>query len=205
MKIAFRIVCIVSQSAMWCEMLFGYLNKTAAVDMLLLKSRVTWSASRIYWSVVLWRARKPNWHGFSKLFPSMCLWIILRMTFSNSSPVVSRRLIGLRFWGNFDPCQDDGKRDNRKQWLNRWVRRNIGFRGRCLRQSFGMESIPQASFVLSLLFFVHHKALLSPEDCCPLSQTRPGCEPLPAVRGFPHTDRVVRIGLPDSQQSLWLF
>jgi hypothetical protein len=77
------------------------------------------------------------------LFSSMCLWIILRITFSNSLPIEGRRLTGLRLLGNcgslpgfckaktFPPFQDDG---------------NViaGFRGRCLRHSFLMPSVPQA-------------------------------------------------------------
>jgi hypothetical protein len=43
------------------------------------------------------RARKPNWHGFNMIFSSACLWIIFRMTFSNSLPVVGRRLTVLKF------------------------------------------------------------------------------------------------------------
>jgi hypothetical protein len=169
---------------------------------MLLKFKVTWSASRMHWSVVLWRARKPNWLGFC-----MCLWIILRMTFSNSLPAVGRRLIGLRFWRNFGflpgfgkvitfaSFQDDGRCDRRKQWLNRWVRWTNGFRGSCLRHSLGMSSIPRAFINLSL-FFVHHRASLSPEDRCSRPQTRPGCGPLPAVRDVPHTGRVMRIIFP---------
>jgi hypothetical protein len=79
---------------------FSISKKTAVMDMLL-KFKFTWSVNRIHWSVVLWRARKPNWHGFSTLFPSTCLWIILRMTFSKISSVVVRRHSGLRFWGSF--------------------------------------------------------------------------------------------------------
>jgi hypothetical protein len=32
---------------------------------------------------------------------SKCLWVILRITFSNNMPVVDKRLIRHRFWGNF--------------------------------------------------------------------------------------------------------
>jgi hypothetical protein len=32
----------------------------------LVKFRVTWSASLIYSSVLVWSARKPNWLAFSK-------------------------------------------------------------------------------------------------------------------------------------------
>jgi hypothetical protein len=49
------------------------------------------------------RARKPNWLALSRLFSSMRLWIIFRITFSNSLPVVDKRLIGSKFGGNFGP------------------------------------------------------------------------------------------------------
>jgi hypothetical protein len=58
---------------------FSTSKKTAAVDKLLLMFRVTWSVSLIHWSVVLWRARKPNWLAFDKFFSSAYLWIIFRI------------------------------------------------------------------------------------------------------------------------------
>jgi hypothetical protein len=54
---------------------FSMSKNTAAVNILLLKFRETWSVSPIDWSVVLWRARKPNWVAFSKFLSAMCLWI----------------------------------------------------------------------------------------------------------------------------------
>jgi hypothetical protein len=45
---------------------FSTSKKTAAVD--ILKFKVAWFVSRICWSVVLWRTRNQNWHGFS-VFP----------------------------------------------------------------------------------------------------------------------------------------
>jgi hypothetical protein len=56
------------------------------------------------------------------------------MTFWNNLPVVDKRLIGLKFCGNFESLpgfgeviilasfQELGKYDSRKQWLNRWVK-----------------------------------------------------------------------------------
>jgi hypothetical protein len=41
-------------------------KNTAAINILLLKFRVIRFASLIYWSIVLWSARKPNWVAFSK-------------------------------------------------------------------------------------------------------------------------------------------
>jgi hypothetical protein len=67
---------------------FSVYRNTAAVDMLLLKFRVMWSASLIHWSVVLWSARKPNWLAFSKFLSSMCFLIVLKINFSDSLPVV---------------------------------------------------------------------------------------------------------------------
>jgi hypothetical protein len=46
---------------------FFSLTKTiTAVDMLLLKFKVTWFVSLIHWSIVLWRARKPKWLELSR-------------------------------------------------------------------------------------------------------------------------------------------
>jgi hypothetical protein len=71
-------------------------------------------------------------------------------------PVVGRRLIGRKFWGNFESLsgfgkviifasfQGFGKCDKRRQWLNKWVKCTNGRLGRCLKHSFGMPSIPQA-------------------------------------------------------------
>jgi hypothetical protein len=80
---------------------FSISKNTAAIYILLLKLRVTWSVSLIICSVVLWRARKQNWLALSSLLSSMYFWTILRMSFSNNLPVVERRLIGCQFWGNF--------------------------------------------------------------------------------------------------------
>jgi hypothetical protein len=76
-------------------------KKTAAMEKLLLKFRVTWSVILMHRIIILWHARKTNWHTFSKLFSSTCLWTILRITFTNSLPVVERRLSDHKFWGNF--------------------------------------------------------------------------------------------------------
>jgi hypothetical protein len=108
---------------------FSMSKNTAAVDILLLELRVTWSLSLMLWSVVLWHAGKPNWLVLSRLPRSICFWRIFRFTFSNSLPIVDRRLIGRRFYGNFwslpgfgnvmifASFQDFGKWDSRRQWL----------------------------------------------------------------------------------------
>jgi hypothetical protein len=67
-----------------------------------LKFRVTWFASFIHWSVVLWYARKPNWLVFSKFLPSVCFWIVLKTSFSNSLPLVDKRPIGRKCGGNLE-------------------------------------------------------------------------------------------------------
>jgi hypothetical protein len=135
---------------------FSISKNTSAVNILLLKLRVTWSVSLIHCNVVLWHARKPNWHPFCRLCSSICLWTIFSTTFSNSLPVVDKRLIGSKFWGNFGSLpgfgkvitfgffQEFGKCESRRQWLIKWVKCTNGLLGRCLRHSFGMPSIPQA-------------------------------------------------------------
>jgi hypothetical protein len=57
----------------------------------------------------LWRARKPNWLAFSRPLSSICFWRSFRITFSNSFPVVERRLIGAKFWGNLGSLPGLGK------------------------------------------------------------------------------------------------
>jgi hypothetical protein len=76
---------------------FSMSKNTAAVDILLLKLRVTWSVSLIHCSVVLLRARKRNWLTLSRLLSSMCFRTIFRKAFSNNLPVGDRRLIGRKF------------------------------------------------------------------------------------------------------------
>jgi hypothetical protein len=49
---------------------FSISKNTGAVDILLIFT-VTWSASLIHWSVVLWSAGKPNWLAFSKFVASV--------------------------------------------------------------------------------------------------------------------------------------
>jgi hypothetical protein len=60
---------------------FSISKNTAAVDILLLKFKVKWSVSLMDWSVVLCRARKPNWFALSRSFALMYLWTIFRMSF----------------------------------------------------------------------------------------------------------------------------
>jgi hypothetical protein len=150
-------------------------KNTAAVDILLLKLRVTWSVSLIHCSVVLWHARKTNCLTLSRLLSSTCFWTMLRMTFSNKLPLVERRLIGCEFWEkygslsgfgidmNFSSFQDFGKWESRRQWLNKCVKCTNGRLGRCLRHSFGMPSIPQdfLNFKELVMFCKSHGLILS--------------------------------------------
>jgi hypothetical protein len=132
---------------------FSTSKNIAAVDISLLTFRVTWFRSVMHWSVLMQRARERNWLAFSKLLPSSYLWTVL-ITFSNSLPVVDRRLSVLNVEGILSPylasvrftfasLQVAGKYDSQKQWLNKWVKWTNGLLGRCLRHSFGMPSVPQ--------------------------------------------------------------
>jgi hypothetical protein len=128
-------------------------KNTAAVEIMVLKFRVTWSLS-----VVLWRARSPNWFAFSMLLTTRWLCFSFWITFLKSLPVVDRSLIGRKFWGNFEslPCfgkavtfvsfQAAGTYESLKQWLNKWVRWTSGLLGKCLRHSLGISSSPQAFY-----------------------------------------------------------
>jgi hypothetical protein len=51
------------------------------VDILLLKLRVTGSVSLIHWSVMLRRAREPNWLACSRSCSSRCLWTVFLNSF----------------------------------------------------------------------------------------------------------------------------
>jgi hypothetical protein len=116
----------------------------------------TSSVSLIHWSVVLWCPRKPNCFAFIKFLSTMCLWIVFRINFSKSLPIVDRRLIWCKFLGNFGFLPDFGKAmilassqvagkwQSLRQWLNRWVTWTRDILGRCLKHLFGMPSIPQA-------------------------------------------------------------
>jgi hypothetical protein len=124
---------------------FSISKNTAAVDILLLKCRVTWSTSLIHCSVVLRRARKPNWLALSKFLSSICLYAISKITFSKTLPVKDKMLIGHKFWGNLGDFgkattsasfQDVGKCDSRMHWLIRWVKWTSGLLGRCLGHQF---------------------------------------------------------------------
>ena len=59
--------------------------------------------------VVLWRARKTNWLALSWPLSSICLWRNFKNTFSNSFPVVDRRLIERKFLRNFGSLPGLGK------------------------------------------------------------------------------------------------
>jgi hypothetical protein len=116
---------------------------------MLLKLRVTWPISLIHCKVMLWCSRTPNWHAFRPFLP-MRLLTIFRKTFSNSLPVVDKRLFGCQFWGNlesfpgfskviiFASFQGIGKWDSQRQWLIKWVKCTKGLLGSCLRYLFGM-------------------------------------------------------------------
>jgi hypothetical protein len=124
--------------------------------MLEMKFKMACSVNLIHWSVVQWRARKPNWLALSRPLSSLCLLTLFRITFSNSLPVIDKRLIGRKFLGNFGSLPgfgnvitfasfyDFGNWHNRRQWLNKRVRYNSGLLGRCRRHSFGIPSSPQA-------------------------------------------------------------
>jgi hypothetical protein len=117
------------------------------------KFKVTWSVSLIHWSVMLWRAQEPNWLALSRPLSPMCLWNICRKNVSNSLPVVGKKLIGSKLWGNFWSLlgfgnviifaffQDSGKWDSWWQSLNKCVRYTSGLLGRCLRHSFAYHQV----------------------------------------------------------------
>jgi hypothetical protein len=135
---------------------FSMSKNTAVIDILLFKLRVTWYINLIQCSVMLLCSRKPNWLPLSRLLSSLRFWTIFRMTVSNTLPVVNRRLIGRKLWGNFGPLsgfgnvltfasfQDFGKCDSWRQSLYECVHCANGLLGRCVRHSFWMPSIPQA-------------------------------------------------------------
>jgi hypothetical protein len=70
---------------------FSISKNTAALDMLLLKFKVTWSVSLMHWSVMLWWAQKPKWLALCRPLSSVFFWTIFRI------------IIGRKFWGNFMP------------------------------------------------------------------------------------------------------
>jgi hypothetical protein len=125
---------------------FSISKNTVVVVMILFKWKVTWFAVLIHWSFVL---------TLSTLLSSMCLWTIFRITFSNSLPVVDKRLIGLKFWANLgsyhlsvtlqillpSKALENG---SRKKWLIRRVRCANGLLGKYLRHSGDILSGPQA-------------------------------------------------------------
>jgi hypothetical protein len=125
--------------------------------------RGMWSTSLIHWSIVLWSARKPNWLAFSKFLSSVCFWIVLKISFSNSLPVVNKRLIGRMFWGNsgtlrgfgrvmfFAAFQGAGKWLSRKEWLHKCAKCTRGLFGICQRDLFGMPSGPPAFQMSSIV------------------------------------------------------
>jgi hypothetical protein len=175
-------------------------KNTAAVDILLLKLRVMWSVSLMHCSVVLLRARKPNWLALSRLLSPICFWRAFRITFSNSLRVVDRRLIERKFWGNFGSLpgfgnvmifasfQDFGKWGSRKQWLNKCVKCNNGRLGSHLRHTFGMPSIPQDSLNFKeLINFCKSHGLILSGACCLRLRVEFELQPPSAVHGMSYT------------------
>lgn len=81
---------------------FSIFKETAAVDLLLLESNVTWCVSHTHLNILLWRARKSNWLALSRPRPPTCLLGYFqekKKSFSNSLRVVDMRLIGRgNFW-----------------------------------------------------------------------------------------------------------
>jgi hypothetical protein len=152
---------------------FSISKNTAAVDILLLKLRVTWSSSLMHGNVVLWRARKPNWLALSKFLSPMCFWKICRKIFKNNLPVEDKRLIGRKFCGilgslpgfgkatTLASFQDVGKCESRMQWLIKWVKWSSGLLGRCLRHSLEYHQFHRPySISRNLLISVSHMVLL---------------------------------------------
>jgi hypothetical protein len=138
---------------------FSISKNTAALDILLLKFKVTWSTSLIHCSVVLWLSRNPNWLAVSKFLSPICVFTIYKIIISlKTLPIQDKRRIGRKFRGNlgslpgagkattFASFQDVGKCDSRMHWLNKLVKWISGLLERCLRHSFRMQSIPQAFF-----------------------------------------------------------
>jgi hypothetical protein len=141
-----------------------------------------------------------------------------RITFSNSFPVVDRRLIGRKFWRHFRSLpgfgkviifasfQEFGKWDNLKQWLNRWVKCTNGLLERCLRHSFGMPWIPQAFFNFNdfIIFYTWHGQTLWGWVVSSV-WSRVWTWASTRVHGFRHTDHVVWPEFPKCQQLRWLY
>jgi hypothetical protein len=127
-------------------------KNTAAVDILFFKFRGTWSARLIHLNIVLWSARKPQWPAYNKFLSSVCCWIVLKISFSNSLPAVDKRLIWRKFWRNMGSLlglgrvmilasiQGAGTWPSRRQWLNKCIKCTKGLLGRWRRHSFGMPS-----------------------------------------------------------------
>jgi hypothetical protein len=67
-------------------------------------------------------------------FSSVCFFIVLKISLSNSLPVVDKRVIGRKFWGDFEflpgfgrvvisaSFQGARKYMGQKQWLNKRVK-----------------------------------------------------------------------------------
>jgi hypothetical protein len=107
---------------------FSITKNTAAVDILLLKFSVAWSASLIHWSVVLWSAEKQNWLAFSKFLSSSCFWSVLKVSFQIDCHWWTRGWSDVNFgslpgFGRvmiFASFQGARKWSSRRQWLNKF-------------------------------------------------------------------------------------
>jgi hypothetical protein len=111
----------------------------------------------------------------SRPLSSVCLWTVFRITFTNSLPIVDKRLIECKFLGNFGSLlgfgngitfasfQGFGKCNSRRQWLNKCVRCIIGLLGRCLRHSFGELTVAAGPHCISLCSDQIEDTVLS---CC---------------------------------------
>jgi hypothetical protein len=118
---------------------------------------------------------EPKLACIQQAFVFNVFWTVLRIAFSNRLPLVEKRLIGRKFWGNFGSfplfgnimkCasfRGFGKCDSRRRWLNKCVRCDSCLLGRWPRHSFGIPSNSQA--------FLNYN--LFPNLCMPQGLTFP--------------------------------
>jgi hypothetical protein len=101
---------------------------------------------------------------------SMCLWIIFRISFLNSLPLVDMRLIGRKFWGKFGSLLSFGNVITfvSFQGFGNWdgARCTTVLLGRYLRLSLLYHRVHKnLSIWMNLLIHVRHRALLIPKGC----------------------------------------
>lgn len=118
-------------------------KNTAAINVLLMKFWVMWSASLIRWSVVLWSTWKPKGLALSKFLSSVCFLILFKVSFSNSLCVMGKELNRHKLWGNlrslpgfsrimsFASFQGAMKWPSLRQWLNKCVKHTRDLLGIC--------------------------------------------------------------------------